>query len=479
MLQYKALFLLKTFDKLEFKNFKKWLSVGINTRQTSYELICALEAFHPTYENIKCTEELIFTSVFPGQAFSSDMLSKQFNFLLQALRLYIIQQDSIKSEHDAQITYLEYISSLNLNENFDTLFKPSKDISFDFIDDTVLFQKYQYEKQYNLHITKKDDRKTKLNYETLDETLDNFYLLKKLIHACQMLNRMDWVNVRYDLETHETLFQIYQKQIEKGSNVLKAWYIAYTLLKEKSKESYKALHECILTYEKELKQNYISLFYAFLENTAPKIYTESEEYFTELFLIYTRKIDKNILLMHGQIQLGMYKNICTVAIRLKKYDWAESFIETYKDKISPQHEAESNYLFCKAELHFYRKQYDKVQSILNQVELKDIYMIISFKRLQLKLFYELKEWNLLESHINSLRVFLHRDDFIDKSRIEKEKNFITQIKKLYKIAIDPKQKISPAKDKEEIESLPSIDKIWLLEQLQNAIDTQAKKIMLK
>src|SRR5436190_23071420 len=60
-----------------------------------------------------------------------------------------------------------------------------------------------------------------------------------------------------------------------------------------------------------------------------------------------------VLTHSGTISQWDYKNITTVSLRQKDFDWAKNFITVYKNYLSPE-EKENAYSYNLANYHFHR-----------------------------------------------------------------------------------------------------------------------------
>ena len=102
-----------------------------------------------------------------------------------------------------------------------------------------------------------------------------------------------------------------------------------------------------------------------------------------------------------------YRNVIAVAARIKDYDWALSFAEAYKSYL-PKDIRESTYSFSKARVLYYMGEYHKVIETLRNVEYGDLTSTLNSKLTLMFAYYELQEYDALDSFIKSFKVFLRR-----------------------------------------------------------------------
>ena len=159
-----------------------------------------------------------------------------------------------------------------------------------------------------------------------------------------------------------------------------------------------------------------------------------------------------------------FKNIVVIALRVGKYDWTENFIHTNKQRL-PKASRENAVTFNLARLHYYKKDYEKVISLLQEVEYEDIVYILSSKSLLIATYYENNEIEALYSLLESFRVYLNRRKDIPDIWKRSRRNLIKFTKKLIRIVPGDNKAIE--KIKEEIENTADgiADVKWLKEKI--------------
>lgn len=81
--------------------------------------------------------------------------------------------------------------------------------------------------------------------------------------------------------------------------------------------------------------------------------------------------------------------------------------ETYKNSLEKPYR-ESAYHFNLARLEFCKKNYGAVLDLLQKANYRDVLVNLAIKTLLLKTYYELDEYNLLESHLHAMQNYIHR-----------------------------------------------------------------------
>ncbi|MBS1618521.1 MAG: hypothetical protein JST76_08385, partial [Bacteroidetes bacterium] len=194
-----------------------------------------------------------------------------------------------------------------------------------------------------------------------------------------------------------------------------------------------------------------------------KINKGQQFYQAEIFQLYKDALQRSLMMENGVMTPWDYKNIVTIGLRNKEYDWTENFIESYIDKLTKS-EQQNAYTFNKARYYFAIAKYDKVLELLQNVEYNDIFYLLDSKTTLMKTYYELGEYQPLQSLKESFRILLRRKKVISEQNQSNYGNFARFAMKLYRA--DPKNKVKLSGLRKSIESTANIaDKTWIMEKL--------------
>jgi hypothetical protein len=196
-----------------------------------------------------------------------------------------------------------------------------------------------------------------------------------------------------------------------------------------------------------------------------KINQGKTDYFAELFDFYKINLPKGILLQNNILQFLDYKNIVAVGLRQEEYVWVEHFLYEYNEKLPPEYRENAlNYNLAK--LNFAQKNYKKVIKLLQIVEYQDLVYTFDSRTTLIKTYYELGEYEAMESAAESFRLFLLRNKTASTTVKKTYQNFIRFIKKIAQLSdnqIVERKKLSAT-----IDVTPLVaDRKWLLWKLEN------------
>ena len=116
-----------------------------------------------------------------------------------------------------------------------------------------------------------------------------------------------------------------------------------------------------------------------------------------------------------------------------------------------------------ADLYSRQEEYDKVMTLLQQVQFKDPLYNLYARRMLLKAYYRKEEFIALDSHLSSFKNYIYRHKDIGYSR-NNYLNLIRYVRKL--LALDRFDKEQVEKLRKKIESEKYlVEREWLLEQV--------------
>jgi len=123
----------------------------------------------------------------------------------------------------------------------------------------------------------------------------------------------------------------------------------------------------------------------------------------DLLVLYKQGLSTNALLENGTISRFTYQNIVSVGLLTKEYDWIREFINSYKNKVDKNYQ-ESAYRFNLGRLAYRQKNYEEALDLLKDTDHNDLLINLFSKTLLLKIYYELEEFQLLNSFLEASKI---------------------------------------------------------------------------
>jgi hypothetical protein len=225
-------------------------------------------------------------------------------------------------------------------------------------------------------------------------------------------------------------------------------------LKNKDEKYFYNIKDLLLRNEKQISITRQYDIYINLENYCRrKIRAGVIKFKREFFEILKLDLDKKIYKIEPYMSQNFYKNTLQNAAELKEFEWAENFIESYKNELHPDYR-EAVYCYCKAFLETEKNNFEKSLDYLSKLTTDELYLKIDVKLLQTRLYYELNEYDVLNSVIDSMRHFIKSNKFISENRKTQYSTFIKLLSALNNVRLkkdefkikELKENISSAED---------------------------------
>jgi len=149
----------------------------------------------------------------------------------------------------------------------------------------------------------------------------------------------------------------------------------------------------------------------------------------------------------------------------KDFEWAEYFIEKYKLELKDE-VRENAYTLCMANLYYRKGNYEDALKSLVKVSIESIYYQLKVKNLQVKIHYEIGNYEMCKNVIDSFRHFLGSvkqfPEFV-RIRFVNYVNFTSRMVNVW-LGGDPRNMIEITREIQEIPQEKVESKSWLLAQ---------------
>ncbi len=422
---------------------------------------------YPQLDSPNLSKENVFQKVFNDKNKSDSslraLMSQLTNLLYDFLSLTEYQTNkNLKNRH-----LLNALRNKNLKDLFTkNLQSAFKDLNKQkYRDVNYFFHHYRLSELQFEHDIVYSNRSPNLSLKDLVRNMDIFYLSSKLKYGSALLNLKNVLKDKdeYDLYLFYEALSYSEKADLQEIPLIRIYYHIFKLYIEDKEEHFYAIKE-ILIEKSILPSSEQRQIYAFLSNYGlRKVRQGKNEFLNETLQLYKQMVEDKVVLAYNTfISPHLYRNIATLGISLKDYEWTELFIESYKNKIHPLFRNDL-YKYTQAALNFSKEDYDRSKEFLIDIQFIDSYYHIHCKILLIKTFYELNEQISIDSSIEAFRIWLMREKSLAKNIIESCKNFVSIMKKILR----SKKSNKPVEHL--IEELKAIENIaerqWLMDKL--------------
>ncbi|CAN5200240.1 hypothetical protein BH09BAC5_BH09BAC5_26430 [soil metagenome] len=407
--------LIKGLEPAELTLFRNLLSVKNNSTDEKI-----LKLFNGLVEEVRKEENLPdkktqFKKVFKEEKYNDQKFRYLKSDLVSRLEAFIAKRGFEKDDQlYNQILMKELASrkavksynSHRLNFEIERKNPQKKDVAY---------YQHSYESEF-IHLAKATaemKREEKSNIGEVVEDLDKFYLARKLQLCCEIFNVRNVLAVEHKVFLLDEILSHLKNKSYADVSVITIYYrILMTLIESEKENHFHKLRELLIENEKDFTLVELREMYQYVLNYCiKKINLGNISWQKTLFEIYKITIENKVLMSEGHLSHWDYKNIVTISLRQKEYDWCKSFIETNKKQLLSA-ERENAHVFNLANLYFNIGEYSRSLKLLQQVEFSDVYYQLDSKSILLKTYFELDETESFIYHATAFRTFLKRNKLI-------------------------------------------------------------------
>ncbi len=479
MVNNKLLSLLETLSKYELNRLRKYLlSPFFNDNERIVELFDLLdERIRSSTENIVTKEDwhefvrLAWKKIFSNKKYDDVKFRRLCSDLTK------LAQDFIGyKEYELQplTQYNHILTALNeraLNKHFIAVERLARKV-----DDKAKYrnagsflENFRLEYERHNYLERNAARHSfKGNHEVADFFLDCYYWSNKLKMYSEALNNRSILNIDININLiHLLLENVQDTPLIKVPAIAIYYRIIMTFQAEESEQHFHQLITLINENGQQFPQTELRSIYIFAQNYCiRKINTGQLEYYEQLFDIYKALLEREIIFIKKQLTPSNYKNIVTVGLFIKEYDWVQDFIYQYNHRL-PKNYRDSALTYNLANLYFVKEEYGKVIEMLRKMEYKDAFDGLSSRWLLLKTYYELSETDAFDALIDSFSIFIRRNKSLSERNKQKYLNAVRFISKIMRITYS-NQKAYNTLHQQLSDAKIIIDKRWLLKKLETA-----------
>ena len=254
-------------------------------------------------------------------------------------------------------------------------------------------------------------RSKELNLQPVEDQLGIAFAAMKLRQACLLRAHQSVFNTAYRLDLTEELLALAATPPYLDAPAVSVYFHCYrALFSEESEENFAAFKDQLFQHSYRFPPAEMRDLYLLALNFCIKKINENQSsYLRQSLDLYKEGLKTALLLEDGKISRFTFNNAVGIALRLKEeWAWAESFMNEYRNQLEPSQQ-EATFSLNAARLAFARRRFDDALLLLQRADYKDLINSMVAKTLQLKIYFEKGEWELLDAHLRTMRMFIRRN----------------------------------------------------------------------
>ena len=457
--------LLRTLSKQELATLKKFVRTPFfNQRKEVPALLDVLEKSLKTGRVVPGKGQA-FRQIFGKETHDDHRVRLAMSFLFQLTGQFLAVQAFL---HDKP-RYLRHLASIfrqrHLPEQFSKAWEeadaeqqriPVRNADFFEENYQLLLEKHRFAVETQAFGT--------LDFQELSDRLDHAFLARKLWQACFMLSHQSVSDASYRFGLLEAALAHIEQTDALSIPAISIYYHCYRALTDPAESThFQQFKNLLMHHGAQFPVDELRDLYILAINFCIRQYNAGNQaYLAEQFEFYKEGFAKKYFLIDGVLSRYTYQNAATIGLVLHELDWVERFVHEYHPALREEHR-EGLFSFNLARLEYLRRNLGQALQLLQKAEYKDLMLSLAAKMLQLKIFFELQEFDLLESHLQAIKAFIRRKKVMGYHR-ENYLNTVHFTQKLLECNWSDKKTRSDLR--REIEDTKAVaEKEWLLEQV--------------
>jgi len=434
--------LLKTFSAKELRLFTDMVdSPFFNKDKELTQLFLNIKKFAPSYTNKKLERKALYKLTFPQKEYNEKELGYLMSDLMRLGEQFLGQFELLNNPLIFEEQKLSAFSKKGLVKHHNAVLKDADKLlaKRKFKNSDYYLNEFKIKTSSQADAQRKSETYPSIKISESIDLLDNFYLVNKLKLINQLLLRKKTDFVKNNLISIQRLVHDVEQNKSKFSpTVLTYYYIFISLAKPNSENAYENLKEAIETKLKLLPAEEASEVYMYAINYALKKVNKGDKDFQkELFQLYKNGIEKEILISNNQISVSTFKNMVSIALRIKNYDWVEGFIIHYKDFL-PEAIQENAYSYSMAILYYQQNMINETSKALKDIDKYDEYFDLNIGQLSVKLAFEMNDKIKFAKAKDKWVHYLNKTKHLQPSHQAMQLSFVQKANQIFNLSIEEK-----------------------------------------
>lgn len=440
--------LVRTLSKLtasQWTAFGKFLRSPYYNQQASVvELANYLRACSPDWAARRLQREVVFQACYPSIPFNWQLLKDTSSALLKLLRQFLVLEE-IRDQPELEQSLL--IRGAMKNGMKEVWKRQLQRLEASKESSPYLTPHHLQVLEQHKNITL-GSRQRSQAYRVLERQvhgLDHWYWKERLRLAVEAISVAQVLRQEVAKEVLVPLSAVPEYFTQQSGIV--PYYLIMQLLQSQYPRSDVFFRQLLALLEQnhfpDNSEQEIYSFYVYgLNYCTARINGGDADYYAALFSIFQLLDQHGRLIQNEQLSQWTFLNVVATACNLHKFEWAGSFIKQYYTYIPGAHRHNA-FHYCNALLHFYQTQYDPaIEHLLEVSGSDDPYYELNGRILQLRIFFEKREWLLVESLLDRVRIYLLRNKVLAPKRRKEVQLFLKNTRQLMLLV----QSDAPQKD---------------------------------
>ena len=422
-----------------------------------------MKKYAPEIEGKNIEKERLLAKGIPGLALNEKKIGYMMSDIVEHCENYIRYNNHFEEDIEGYVHLLSTYNKWGTDKLFEQTLREARNTltKNPFRNAPYFFKEYLLQSEVNLFFDRQKKRAYDASLQEAANFLDLFYISTKLKYSCELINRQKLVVTDYNLRLlKEISDHLKENSYEEYPSITIYYQILMTFTDTDTEVHFEELKRLLDEHTTKFPPDEARDMYAYAQNFAiRKINAGEKRYLREYFDLSKAALEKELLMVDGDLSPWTFKNLVIAALRVGEFNWAEQFIKNYKNRLNEKFRSNA-YNYNQGALLFFKGQYGDALRLINQVEYTDIFYALDTRTMQIKIYYQLDEWDPMQSAIEAFKVYLRRNKTLSENVKLLYNNFLKYTDKLSRLTKRDKPKLTELKQKIE-ETKQIADLGWL------------------
>ncbi|MFK8162450.1 MAG: hypothetical protein AB8H12_08300 [Lewinella sp.] len=397
----------------EAKRAELWLEAALHNRREDVRVLFRLRRQYLTEETPMPSSADEFEVIYPGAPNDPAKFRQLEHQLLKRLEAFLAW-DTFNRDHFGPDEFLlRAYRARRLDDHRRTRIRRYRP--------TPLLGTERFHLEYRLAMEEYDlelaaSRGGRVDYLAPEIALEKYLLALRLRQACLTLahQRLHKTGDSYEIPRLDLLLQTADRAPYRKDPYIQLFRLVAQLqlnegvAPEKAEASFSLLTEQLRGVSEHLSpEDQRNLMLLAINYGLRRANSGSESFISATFTLYKLALSLGFLHDRGRLTIFTFNNILALAIRLKKVDYASTFLDDHQHEL-PEKGGSEVLALGRARLALATGQDGDALFHLQQADFKDFIHHLTARVMQLKIYFRQDNYSLLQSHISSTRKLLSR-----------------------------------------------------------------------
>lgn len=435
--------ILRRFTPADNRKLKVFLKGKYFTEnKKEFQLFSELLRYYPLYDLSQDEKQRIYRKLYGECVYNDSTYRGIIHSLLASVEKFLVVKSIFKSDFKKLTLLIEELTRLNVPYVIEKKFRSSMPKP-----DTGKFSSAVLAERYDLGIMKYNFNKVNRRNVNIDDVLSQFgavedsnrlLSLRFFVEAVSNYVNMDTLNSKFNLKKNSQSEFVNLLNFERLGKIFENSQFEFVFelyngllqmhCNSDNFESFDRYLNCVNRYEDKLDKFELSQHYSYLISycitSKNKPIGKILKY--PLWDIYMKILKKELYSddVNPYLDISLYRSVLLLGLELGKFSETRDFIDRYSVEVHPS-EIYNITNLGNAYYFFEVKEYERSLEHSNRITNSEFVFKYDFRNLLVKIYYELGDFEGLESLLRSYQEFLRTDKLLNAGLRESITNFLS------------------------------------------------------